>query len=782
MKELSLPTFSSEALLQQAIAGLFAKMPNVTDVQILQGIKESGKDIVFFSSGPIGERMSCACVVKNKKITGRVDRNSGARTVLFQAQQCLDTPYPNGFGEFIRIDRVYVITPYPIGLQVIQSIIGQLAGHSQQIVFLDGAKLFELFEKYWPDFFADEASAIERYLEHACSEIESESEITRLDGLYDLEPPPEKKVYVPLTFFREFSQYTLYPPLLSYLPTEKDFRSGKWKRRDHEELERKYETVRHFVHHIAEWGFWKSKRTSNLRTFLPPAFEIVNMYIEKWLKSAKKLGRKGEIPKLDEGAQLQLEDVEEFISRQREISRTLENQNKRFTDQVHSLNEAVELLKKEPAKSPLHRFPYEGNLDLARLDVCLRHAPRIFVAIGEKVTLTFPSNLPSQLSNSLLVVGPAGSGKTSFCRWNALRDAASHARGTDPCIPIYVPLHRLKLESVNSLQDIMKWAAGGTALLADIDKKRLLSSEKPVRLYLDGLDEVATEAGKKVIMELVRLALTEIPNLQVIMTSRDYIASPWTDLLSRVHLAGLRDEQLLEMASQWLGSPEKADNFNSQLKKMPALNEIVNNPLLATLTILVFRQTGTLPDSRTRLYKMFVELLCGGWDLIKGVLRASRFTRDAKNRVLTHLAMLAHKQEQKAFEPDLLSMAVSRVFPRDHKIDLDDLERELRADGLICVEGSQLKFVHLSFQEYLSATYIIGQPHTRELKRAVKLFDSGEDWWRDVIRFYIGLTHDPVGFSKWLSTMILNRYDELREMTDEEARGLNLSLARPIAT
>jgi hypothetical protein len=57
-------------------------MPDVRDVKLFQGSDERGKDIVFYSRGPLGEDLICAAVVKNKKITGKVDRSTGARTLF----------------------------------------------------------------------------------------------------------------------------------------------------------------------------------------------------------------------------------------------------------------------------------------------------------------------------------------------------------------------------------------------------------------------------------------------------------------------------------------------------------------------------------------------------------------------------------------------------------------------------------------------------------------------------------------------------------------------------
>src|SRR5260370_362843 len=142
--------FSSEALLQQAVAGLLIRMPNISGVRILQGTQELGKDLVFYIRGAFNENVLCACVIKNKKITGDAGKSAGARTVLLQAQQAFDTPYVSDSGEDVHVQRVYVITPFDLTPATINSVKGKLNERIGQIVFICGAHLFDLFKEFWP--------------------------------------------------------------------------------------------------------------------------------------------------------------------------------------------------------------------------------------------------------------------------------------------------------------------------------------------------------------------------------------------------------------------------------------------------------------------------------------------------------------------------------------------------------------------------------------------------------------------------------------------------------
>lgn len=190
--------FSSEAVLQQALVGLLERMPGIERVQILHGQQEYGKDIVFWATGPIGESIPCACVVKNGRISGSADSSSGARTVLHQVEQALDTPFLDESGHRTRIYRVYVYSPFEINQTTLHSIEGRLAQRLGQVHFVGGAQLFQQFRNFWPDYFADEAIALEKHLQTLQSAFDDTNALAEICfdfGIGKLERP-DQRIYV----------------------------------------------------------------------------------------------------------------------------------------------------------------------------------------------------------------------------------------------------------------------------------------------------------------------------------------------------------------------------------------------------------------------------------------------------------------------------------------------------------------------------------------------------------------------------------------------------------
>ncbi len=235
------------------------------------------------------------------------------------------------------------------------------------------------------------------------------------------------------------------------------------------------------------------------------------------------------------------------------------------------------------------------------------------------------------------------------------------------------------------------------------------------------------------------------------MTSRDYIYAPWLDWCPRVTIGGFEQADIEELVNRWLGaSSESYAGFWKQISRIPSLSQLMHTPLLATLVLMVFRQTGKLPESKSRLYEIFVNLLSGGWDLAKGVLRESKFGERVKVLVLTTLATNLHNQRKREFYTRDLRLATSAVLPRTTEKERALLQDELVTDGLVTKSGDVLQLAHHSFQEFLAAKDLMGSPQPFRANRALEEYLSGDEWWKEVIQFYIGLSTNPTEVMTWL--------------------------------
>jgi hypothetical protein len=147
-------------------------------------------------------------------------------------------------------------------------------------------------------------------------------------------------------------------------------------------------------------------------------------------------------------------------------------------------------------------------------------------------------------------------------------------------------------------------------------------------------------------------------------------------------------------------------------------------------------------------------LLCGGWDLAKGVIRPTRFGLNAKQVVLSCLADHLHEGGLREFDSKFFRTVVRGALGQHMSQDSGALLEEVLREGIITRSGPELHFCHLSIQEFLTAKFRLGDPNRKGLTTSLRRFLGGDDWWREVLRFYIGLSDNPQAVQKWLDSNV----------------------------
>lgn len=216
----------------------------------------------------------------------------------------------------------------------------------------------------------------------------------------------------------------------------------------------------------------------------------------------------------------------------------------------------------------------------------------------------------------------------------------------------------------------------------------------------------------------------------------------------------MSEASLRELVTAWLdGDAKLISSFYSELSDSESLIPVLGVPLLATLTILVFKNLRRLPENKLRLYQMFIDLLLGGWNLAKGLQRNSQFSSTAKLLVLTRLAGMMHAEKKKECEPTYLEKAIRQTAPALLQ-ESQAVIAELVEDGLLHATGrSTYIFPHLSFQEYLAAKDAI-DPAREEQRRVVQAYLSGDDWYKEVAAFIVSMTTNAVRMREWVVNLV----------------------------
>jgi len=735
--------FKSEEALRKDLATLLNKMPHTQGVQITHGTQEYGKDIVFYAPDGVHNWQLNAFVVKNTRINGSADDNHGARNVFNQAEQALDTPFINSMGEEERVSKVFIVSPFDCSQSTMQSIKGKLKTHFGKVEFLCGVNLFKKFSEYWPEFIIFESTLLGAYVSSLQQSFDQSDPISFLSSQHYILSSANKtlrSVYVRQGFkisLLEFDFLVESPNLLTL--------RGPVTLREVEDVREQLDFLLPLVRHTQ---VWEDPDPSLAAALVPSLARLSASLKEKWTQEWEEDGRKreaeGKKRPSKSTAEIQLRDIEGVLDSP--SVRTMLEVLMAFDARVQKANDLAR--KARHSDVVLHSDEY---LSFCRVMEVINLYPAAFRKRSQVYEKLFPETLLDHIGGSVLITAPAGYGKTSFCKWNTLNDVQRLIDKTATIIPVYVPLHQLATARVAACEAAFLRSPEIAELFSAAHKKG-----QRIRVYLDGLDEVTTVEQQEKLMRLAEELVTKYSPVQVIVTGRDYVSGPWLRWLSRIHLSELNGDQVSQLVSNWLGDdPGEHAAFHKQLSNARALQSLMKVPLLGTLIIAVFKKMKSLPESKVKLYEVFVELMCGGWDLAKNVRRETRFGSQAKLGVLTRVAGILHlNSKREAMEADVRT-AVSQTmgaFSDKWRSLLD----EILEDGLLIRLGANsLAFSHLSFQEYLAATELT-DPNGNRQQLMLKRYLSGEDWWREVLAFYVGMSRRPDETEGWIRKITID--------------------------
>lgn len=765
----SIEGFDNEDALRRAVEALLMKMPECTNVRATHGTLEQGKDIIFCSEGPMGEVLVNACVIKNEKISGSAESTSGARTVFHQVEQSLDTPILNEQGQSQAVSRAYVITPHECSPQAMESIKGQLVKRSGQVAFICGNELLLKFKKYWPDFLLANVKFLGAHVKSLRDELDGDPSVARLlfkEGFSTTHGRSLGALFVQprLAFILRSHDLKLN------LPGPKDFERPMRE----QEAGRLANTFRNLGNLVISLN---AADGGEADLVTQDAFKFADDLQGARISGYNEARARGDLS--DEELKKNPADCSVHLAGAHDLRERSAKLFERSAGLIEKLREhlnASNAFSSTKFSNPLSLIRSERVSDFYLVSDISRRIPSVMVAARSSIKVQFDKNLLNQTVAPLLITGPAGYGKTSFCRWNALRDLEALERKSSKILPVYIQLHRLNDMPLVSFQK----AFLASEELAAIWREVTEGDSRPgwtLRLYLDGLDEVPNQARQ---IEVAKTAASGVsPRVQIIMTARDHVRGPWLSWLRRLEIQAFDNQEVRELTDKWLDADaSKVSAFYQKLRQVPSLGSLMKVPLLGTLILAVYKQGHEgLPESRPRLYEMFVRLLAGGWDAAKNINRGSKFQSATKIAVLSHLAGMLHGEKKRdCSNGEVHSALRERVFGLQHR--MEEVLSELVVDGLLVPTGSVLSFPHLSFQEFLAAKDLMGLRPERANQR-LDTFLKGDDWWREVLSFYVSFHDKPGEMEEWITSGVGRT---LRQASDEIVRGRGIDLCKVILT
>jgi hypothetical protein len=348
--------------------------------------------------------------------------------------------------------------------------------------------------------------------------------------------------------------------------------------------------------------------------------------------------------------------------------------------------------------------------------------------------------------NKLFILGKPGAGKTTFLKYIVLKACEGKIKRT----PIFVSLkewsdseRKLELGLDHYLQRQFEICSFPDSKIF-IDE--LLKSGNALVLF-DGLDEVRQEGNiRSEIISLINDFAKKYSKNQIFITCRIAANEYSFEHFTYVEIADFNTKQTATFVQKWYtGQGQKAKRFIKELNRPEnrGFLELTKTPLLLTLLCLAYDELLEFPLRRVDLYKEAFDALLKKWDASRDVQRDEIYKGLSilrKENLLSRIAYQNFQEGKFFFRQEDIAKQISNYLEQlpatDLKMSLPDGEAVLKAieaqHGLIVERAYGIySFSHLTFQEYLTARYIVqnaGSGTLEELARKICI-----DQWSEVV-------------------------------------------------
>jgi hypothetical protein len=333
----------------------------------------------------------------------------------------------------------------------------------------------------------------------------------------------------------------------------------------------------------------------------------------------------------------------------------------------------------------------------------------------------------------VIILGEPGSGKTTLLRHLIARSCAGELFTNK--IPAFIKLADLS-NQLGSIQQYLE-----TIYKAVFPSFETAIEEGDMVLFMDGLDEVSKDRQQFLQREINRLAAK---HNQIFITCRTaaFPRGLFTSDYRTYECVGFSPVQQSKFLKAWfIESPEKAFALDKQLSLNRDTYGFSRNPLLLSLIAVVVENDPAfkLPNKRAAIYDRAIDLL---FERRRDADEKLELSKRQLMNVLLRLSYQMFVQGKETFNEDDLLEAIEQYQTQSSEQGIKNHSAELIAKVIVEKIGiistytqDSFRFLHLTFQEYLTAKYLARMEQRLDMV-ADHILDSR---WEEVLRLLSGI-------------------------------------------
>lgn len=390
----------------------------------------------------------------------------------------------------------------------------------------------------------------------------------------------------------------------------------------------------------------------------------------------------------------------------------------------------------------------------------------------QRNTLTIAELL--EKSRRAVVLGPAGSGKSTLVRFLALLCAPAMSKlkeqlgWQENLIPIVVSLAEFaeaqedrRSPSLQAFIESKLIERGGkdlaSALFEDLRGGRAF-------LILDGADEIPEASRRVGVTRAIEELVNRYSGNRLLLTSRQVGYYPLNiGDLGHFHIAPLDRWHIAEFVTRWKEARkvardrtypsqaierEDAQRVLDEIQRNSSIAELATNPLMLVILLLISDTAGSLPERRVELFERAVNTLLNTWAdwrspvpprtpafALPNQIQLPVWCKVAEWIQLTRPVQFVRRADLKRKVVEILASMSLGTIRVDEAAD-QCLEAMVHRAGILEEHGPDaVKFWHASLQEFLA-----GRSLASDMPAALArvLHHREEDRWRAAIRFCVG--------------------------------------------